>query len=73
MDLSSLILFISTRVILSARTTKGITRLSPSERSAIKLPDEVKEVLIGILLGDAQVKIFVDYALRIVVKRLKVC
>lgn len=73
MDLSSIILFISTGVILSARTTKGITRLSPSERSAIILPDEVKEILIGILLGDAQVKIFVDYALRIVVKRLKVC
>lgn len=34
------------------RSTKGIKRLSSSERGLIKLPDEVKEVLIGILLGD---------------------
>ena len=34
------------------RSTKGIKRLSSSERALIKLPDEVKEVLIGILLGD---------------------
>jgi len=30
-------------------------RLSSAERSAISLPDEVKEVLIGILLGDAHI------------------
>lgn len=36
-------------------STKGVARLSPAERASIKLPDEVKEVLIGILLGDAQV------------------
>lgn len=54
-------------VLFAARSTKGITRLSPTERAAIKLPDEVKEVLIApaaalrrlepaalrILLGDA--------------------
>jgi hypothetical protein len=42
-------------VLFAARSTKGITRLSPTERASIKLPDEVKEVLIGILLGDGQV------------------
>ena len=42
-------------VLFAARSTKGITRLSPTERAAIKLPDEVKEVLIGILLGDAHI------------------
>lgn len=52
-DLSSMILFIWSQVLFATRSTKGITRLSPSERSAIKLPDEVKDVLIGILLGDA--------------------
>ena len=50
-------------VFFAARSTKGITRLSPTERAAIKLPDEVKEVLIGILLGDAHI-------CGIVVKRL---
>lgn len=39
-------------VLFAARSTKGITRLSPTERAEIKLPDEVKEVLIGISLGD---------------------
>lgn len=59
MDLSSIILFIYSRVLFAS--TKGITRLSPNERAAIKLPDESKDVLIGILLDDA---------LGIVVKRL---
>jgi hypothetical protein len=34
-------------------STKVTDRLSSSERSLIKLPNEVKEILIGILLGDA--------------------
>jgi hypothetical protein len=55
MDLSPLIFFIYTRVLFAARSTKGITRLSSFERAAIKLPDETKEVLIGILLGDAHI------------------
>jgi len=42
-------------VLFAARSTKGITHLSPTERAEIKLPDEVKEVLIGILLGDAHI------------------
>ena len=50
-------------VLFAARSTKGVTRLSPAERGSIKLPDEAKEVLIGILLGDAHI-------CGIVVKRL---
>jgi hypothetical protein len=50
-------------VLFAARSTKGITRLSPAERASKKLPDEVKEILIGILLGDAHI-------CGIVVKRL---
>ena len=42
-------------VLFAARSTKGVTRLSPAERGSIKLPDEAKEVLIGILLGDAHI------------------
>jgi len=60
-------------VLFAARSTKGITRLSPTERASKNIPDEVKEILIGILLGDAQVKRFIDDALCIVVKRLKIC
>jgi hypothetical protein len=37
------------------RSTKGITRLSCSERTSIILGDEIKDVLIGILLGDARI------------------
>lgn len=50
-------------VLFAARSTKGITRLSPTVRASIKLPDEVKDVLIGILLGDTHI-------CGIVVKRL---
>lgn len=41
--------------MLAARSTKGIGRLSSSERAQIVLPGEVKEVLVGILLGDAHI------------------
>ena len=51
MDLSSIILFIYSRVLFVARSTKWITRLSPSERAAIKLPDENKDVLIGMMMA----------------------
>ena len=37
------------------RSTKGIKRLSSSERTLIEFPDEVKEILVGILLGDAHI------------------
>jgi hypothetical protein len=38
-----------------SRSTKGIKRLSSSERISIEIPDDVSEVLIGILLGDAHI------------------
>jgi LAGLIDADG DNA endonuclease family len=53
MDLSYIIFFVSSKILL--RSTKGITRLSSAERATIKLPDETKEVLVGILLGDAHI------------------
>lgn len=53
MDLSSIILFIYSWVLFAS--TKGLTRLSSSERTAIELPHEIKEILIGILLGDAHI------------------
>lgn len=38
-----------------AHSTKGIKRLSKVERALITMPDEVKEILVGILLGDAHI------------------
>jgi len=38
-----------------SRTTKGITRLSSWERKQIVIPEKVKDVLVGILLGDAHI------------------
>lgn len=52
--IDSIIYFISTFVLLFA-STKGISRLSSSKRRLIKIPGEVKEILIGILLGDAHI------------------
>lgn len=54
MDLSFIfpLCFSPSPVLHDYRSTKGIKRLSSSERALIKLPDDVKEVLIGILLGD---------------------
>ena len=42
-------------MLFAARSTKGVTRLSSSDRALVTLPDEVKEVLIGILLGDGHI------------------
>jgi hypothetical protein len=47
--------FYATRVLYASRSTKGVTPLSPYETAIIILPDEVKDVLIGILLGDAHI------------------
>jgi hypothetical protein len=35
--------------------TKGVGRLSSSERKLILIPNYIKDVLIGILLGDAHI------------------
>lgn len=53
LDLISIIFFINALVL--QRSTKGIKRLSSSERALIELPNEVKEILIGILLGDGHI------------------
>jgi hypothetical protein len=43
-----------TNLIISRKySTKGIPRLSPNERALITIPDNVKDILVGILLGDA--------------------
>jgi hypothetical protein len=41
--------------LFAARSTKGIKRLSSVERASITIPDNVKEILVGILLGDAHI------------------
>ena len=41
--------------MFAARSTKGIKRLSSVERALITIPDDVKEILVGILLGDAHI------------------
>lgn len=38
-----------------ARSTKGIIRLSSIERALITIPDDIKDILVGILLGDAHI------------------
>lgn len=48
-------LFLTSLVLFATRSTKGIKRLSPADRAGISIPDDVKEVLVGILLGDAHI------------------
>ena len=40
---------------MTAISTKGIKRLSKAERAEIFLPEEIKKILIGILLGDGHI------------------
>jgi len=47
--------FFPSPVLQAAGSTKGIKRLSSSERASIKLPSEVEEMLTGIILGDAHI------------------
>lgn len=42
-------------VLYAARSTKGILRLSSADRALVTMPDDIKEVLVGILLGDAHI------------------
>jgi LAGLIDADG DNA endonuclease family len=55
LDLAFIILFVYSLVVQTIRSTKGVKRLSSSERTLIILPDKVKEILVGILLGDAHI------------------
>jgi hypothetical protein len=41
--------------LITKRSTKGVIRLSSQERKLITIPDDIKEVLVGILLGDAHI------------------
>lgn len=45
----------SSLVLTNKRSTKGIKRLSSSERKLITIPNDIKDVLVGILLGDAHI------------------
>lgn len=45
-------LLFASNLVIPVRSTKGIKRLSASERALITLPDEVKDILVGILLGN---------------------
>ena len=49
------LLFASFKGIFRALSTKGISRLSSDERASIKIPENIKEILIGIILGDAHI------------------
>ena len=42
-------------VLFATRYTKGIKYLSSAERVLITIPDNIKEILVGILLGDAHI------------------
>jgi len=55
LDFFPILLFGVYQGLFAARSTKGVTRLSSSERALITLPDEVKEILVGLLLGDAHI------------------
>ena len=59
MDLASILLFLPSPVLQAARSTKGITRLSSDERVSIKILDEVKEILIGILLCALKLRVVI--------------
>jgi len=40
---------------INYRSTKGIVRLSSAERTLVLISDEIKDILVGILLGDAHI------------------
>lgn len=39
----------------AARSTLGVLRLSWAQRALVTMPDDLQEVLVGILLGDAHI------------------
>lgn len=44
--------FMPSLILMAASSTKGIKRLTKAERAEVELPEEIKDVLVGILLGD---------------------
>ena len=37
-------------------STKGIPRLSSADRALVTIPDDIRDILVGILLGDGKVR-----------------
>ena len=50
-----LIFIVPSLVLQASCYTKGIGRLSSSERAILELPVEVKEILVGIFLWDSHI------------------
>ena len=44
-----------TSITTNYSTSKGVNRLSSMERKLILIPDDIKNILVGILLGDAHI------------------
>jgi hypothetical protein len=42
-------------MFFAVRSTIGVTRLFSAERILISIPDYIKDILMGVLLGDAQI------------------
>jgi hypothetical protein len=53
-------------MFFSARSTKGVTRLSSAERILTTIPDYIKDILVGVLLGDHIVRRSSTYNSRLV-------
>ena len=56
LDQSGIYSTLAISVLIHRRyTTKGIPRLSSADRALIIMPDEIKDIIVGILLGDAHI------------------
>lgn len=55
MKIDLLFLFFIIYIILFAKSTKGIKRLTKYERTLINIPNNIGEVLVGILLSDGHI------------------
>lgn len=49
------VLILPCLTLLSSRSTKGIKRLSSKERALFSIPKVIKEILVGMLLGDSHI------------------
>jgi hypothetical protein len=45
----------SCSLLLYVKSTKGIKRLSKEERNLINIPQEVKDILVGLMLSDGHI------------------
>lgn len=50
-------------ILYAARSTLGVLRLSSAQRALVTMPDDLQEVLVGILLGDCFVVKVAKFAL----------